>query len=98
MPQYKSAFVCTNNSLVEVGKQYQYKESVPTCIYNVTVIEDNSKDTFVHLRLRVDEVVQGEEAGVGTILDFLFAQEFSNIVYAGMARLYDKGGYTKLFK
>lgn len=91
--KYQSNYICTKDSEIEVGKQYQYKETLPSCIWKVTVMADNSTAGEVSFNLRVDEVLQGDARDVGHIFDFSYNTKYANGAYAGMVRLYDAGEY-----
>lgn len=65
MKKYNHNQILTDNKSIEIGRKYAYFEEFPTVIACVEVIEDNSDDEFIKLKLKVAKgihpTMQGKE-------------------------------------
>jgi hypothetical protein len=91
MSKYNHNQICTKDSEIEVGKKYQYYESLPTIIADVKVLEDNSDEEYLSFKLKVLKDLGGT-IQEGEIFHISAAQ--GHYAYAGMWRLYDLGTYA----
>ena len=82
--------ICTDNNEVEVGKKYQYYESMPLVICDVKVIEDNSDEKYVSLKLKVLKYIAGIKLKKG--YEFSVSMINEPGAFSGMWRLYPEGG------
>lgn len=76
---------------VVVGGKYQYYESMPTCIWDVELIEDNSTEENIELKLKVLKHIYGIKVNEGTIFEVSMINE--PIAFGGMWKLYPAGEY-----
>jgi len=83
--------ICTKNSEVIVGNKYQYYESMPSCIWDVELLEDNSDEKMVDIKLKVIGHIGGIEVKPDTIFNASMVRE--NIAFGGMWRLYEPFTY-----
>lgn len=86
--KYNYNQICTQDSEVNVGETYQYKES--SFVANVKVLEDNSNKEWVSFKL---EITNGPDKGQVFTMDFIRLLDGKPYAYSGMARLYDYGTY-----
>ena len=78
--------ICTTGNQVEVGKEYDYHETLPTMNSRVRVLKDESDAEGVKLNLLI---VAGDYVGKS----FSFFAAHGQYGYGGMARLFDPGTY-----
>jgi hypothetical protein len=89
--KYSHNQVCTNNGEIEVGKEYDYKESLPTIISLVKVLADTSNEEFIEFEL---EVIKSFHNFPKTGEKFSVSARRGHYAYGGMWRLWDAGTYT----
>lgn len=94
MPKYDDFHICTSDRIVEVGKEYEYKEDA--AVLRVRLLEDTSTDDELRFIIEVREVVRSGGYAKPTIGETfaLFADRHSGGGYSGAWRLYDVGAYT----
>ena len=93
MRQYNNCnSISTSNSEIEIGNQYQYYESYPLCIWDVELLEDNSTDDMIKLKLKLLNIIAGIKLDIGT--EFEVSMVNTPIAFGGMWRLYNKGKYA----
>ena len=83
--------ICTQDSVIEVGKEYQFYESIPLMIVNVVLIEDNSTEDRVKLKLKC---IRSYKNSVGVGHEFEVSMINEPIGFSGMWRLYELGEYA----
>ena len=90
-----ASFVETKGNEIEVGKQYQYKESMPNMLFDITILEDLCNEKEWRFKYQVDKVLQGKSYGLrdGEENEFMCNKEYANVYHGGMFRIYDAGTY-----
>lgn len=90
-----SPFVSTIDNEIEVGKKYQYKESLPSVIFEFKVLEDLSDDKTWNFKYEVTGVLPGADYGiqVGAISNLVFIKDFHGF-FPGMFMILDEGSYA----
>lgn len=92
--KFEGNFVCTKDKEVEIGKEYQYYESMPTCICNVLIEDMHNNEDGYGFKFKVTKALTNNVVE-GNIFDVAAAH--GNYAYGGMWRLYDKDTYTNTF-
>ncbi|MBA7659154.1 hypothetical protein ES703_67125 [subsurface metagenome] len=82
--------ICTRNNEIEVGKQYIYRESLPTIIAEVKILSDDSDKEFIRFTVVVIKS-RGSFPKVGE--QFSISAKRGHYAYGGMWRLEDSGTY-----
>lgn len=94
--KYNSSHIHTQDNEIEVGKEYQYYESMPNVIANIKIIEDNSTDDMIAFKVEVTDDSLSKWVRVGDQFDITATRE--NIAYGGMWKIYDKDTYVSMSK
>jgi len=89
MKKYQHNQICTDNSSIEVGKEYDYTEDGAPC--RVKVLADESNDEMLAFKLEVTQDPTGRYGGVGS--KFEVSAATGNYAFSGMWRLWDPGEY-----
>lgn len=82
--------ILTRDKEIEVGKQYIYRESMPSILAEVKILADDSDEEFIRFTV---EVIKSREDFTKIDGQFTISARRGHYAYGGMWRLEDSGTY-----